>query len=253
MLDGRLANVSGMPLRQEGRLLPVDTASGASHMARDAQLLMECAQWMRQIPRDPGLFPVLRFYHWSPPCLSLGRNQDLTNPRHGRIHVDALKQNGVDIVRRPSGGRAILHVNDLTYALVMPAVSEDISSSHRSIARGLAGGLSLLGIASDDQLNAEPSGRNAADCFASTIGADLQVNGRKLMGSAQRRSEGALLEHGTLYLSSPDPLYECVFGMAFGDSVLALDEALGHRVDFDTVARALTVGLQMEFGVRFQA
>lgn len=197
------------------------------------------------------VFPALRFYRWEPPCISLGRNQDLDNPRHGRINLDAAERHGVDIVRRPSGGRAILHFHDLTYALVMPVISDDIGSSHKIIAAGLAAGLRSLGLNVDDGLTAMPANRNPADCFAAVAGADLQATGRKVMGSAQRRASGALLEHGTLYLTSPDPLYTEVFGQPFGASVAALDELLGRNVTFEEVAEALTRGLEAALDVEF--
>lgn len=202
------------------------------------------------IPRS--LFPALRFYHWDPPCISLGRNQDLDNPRHGHIDQDAARRLGVDIVRRPSGGRAILHYHDLTYALVMPADSDDISASHKLIAGGLAIGLRLLGVPVDDDLSVMPSERNPADCFAAVAGADLQARGAKVMGSAQRRSGRALLEHGTLYLTSPDPLYAEVFGQPFGGSVTALDALLGRVPAFEEVAEALTRGLEGALGIEFR-
>jgi lipoate-protein ligase A len=166
--------------------------------------------------------------------------------------MEAARELGIDIVRRPSGGRAILHVNDLTYALVMPAPDSDITASHRLIARGLAAGLRLLGLTVDDELITLPPGRNPADCFSTVAGADLQSAGRKIMGSAQRRARGALLEHGTLYLTSPEPLYSAVFGLPFGGSVTALDQALGRAVDFGVVADALRRGLEQALGVEFR-
>jgi lipoate-protein ligase A len=219
-------------------------------MRRDEALLTECSLSLSG-HGEPMLFPALRFYHWDPPCISLGRNQDVDNPRHGHIDLAGAERQGLEVARRPSGGRAILHYHDLTYALVMPADSDDIGSSHRLIARGLAAGLRLLGLRVDDSLTAMPHGRNVADCFSAAAGADLQAAGRKVMGSAQRRAGGALLEHGTLYLTSPDPLYLSVFGVPFGDTVAALDELLGRPVEFDTVAKALTRGLESVLSVRF--
>lgn len=234
------------------RLLPTETANGEYQMRRDEALLTECSLALSG-HGEPTVFPALRFYHWQPPCISLGRNQDLQNPRHGHIDLAAAERLGLDVVRRPSGGRAILHFHDLTYALVMPTTSDDVTSSHRLIAGGLAAGLRLLGLNVDDSLTAMPQGRNVADCFSAAAGADLQATGRKVMGSAQRRSGGALLEHGALYLTSPDPLYHEVFGVPFGDSVAALDELLGRAVDFEMVARAITRGLESALEVRFEA
>jgi lipoate-protein ligase A len=220
-------------------------------MRRDEMLLRECH--LAVSGDGPRLaFPALRFYHWDPPCISLGRNQDLRNPRHGHIDEDAACRLGVDLVRRPSGGRAILHYHDLTYALVMPTTSDDVSSSHKVIAGGLAGGLRMLGVPVDDEMAVMPSHRNPADCFAAVAGADLQACGAKVMGSAQRRSGRALLEHGTLYLTSPDPLYTEVFGQPFGGSVTALDALLGCVPTFEEVAEALTQGLEIALGVEFR-
>lgn len=239
------------PAPRHGRLLPTETGNGAYQMHRDEMLLRECD--LSVTGDGPALtFPALRFYRWEPPCVSLGRNQDLDNPRHGHIDQDAAKRLGVDIVRRPSGGRAILHYHDLTYALVMPAESDDISGSHKVIAGGLANGLRLLGVPVDDDLSVMPAERNPADCFAAVAGADLQARGAKVMGSAQRRSGRALLEHGTLYLTSPDPLYSEVFGQPFGDSVTALDVLLGRAPAFDEVAEALKRGLEIALGVEFR-
>ncbi len=215
-------------------------------MRCDSDLLDSCVAWLAN--RHPvGAFPCLRFYRWKPPCISLGRNQDLNNPRHGVI----TQIDGVDIVRRPSGGRAILHYHDLTYALVTPCFSTNVTEDHRHIAEGLAYGLRLLGVPVDDGLRTMPEGRNPADCFAAVAGADLQTSGRKVMGSAQKRSRGALLEHGTLYLGSPEPLYSEVFSGPIGGSVAALEELLGRPVAFAEVAEALTTGLEQALGVRF--
>lgn len=247
----------------DGCLLPTIVAPGAEQMALDEALLAGCggSEGATATPRDmpemrpgcvlPPAYPVLRFYRWSPPCISIGRNQDLQNSRHGLIDMAAARRLGIDIVRRPSGGRAILHANDLTYALVMPAPDSDITASHRLIARGLAAGLRLLGLTVDDELVALPTGRNPADCFSTVAGADLQAGGRKVMGSAQRRAHGALLEHGTLYLTPPEPLYSAVFGLPFGGSVVALDEAVGRTIGFDECADALRRGLEETLGVKF--
>lgn len=234
----------------EGRLLPTETANGGYQMKRDENLLTECALSLSG-HGVPLAFPVLRFYRWWPPCISLGRSQDIHNPRHGNIRLDAARARGVEIVRRPSGGRAILHYHDLTYSLVMPALTHDVTTSHRAIAAGLAIGLRMLGLRVDDALHVTVSGRNPADCFSAVAGADLQTAGRKVMGSAQRRSGGALLEHGTLYLTSPDPLYAEVFGEPFGGAVVALDEALGRLVRFEDAAAALKRGLESALGIRF--
>ena len=146
-----------------------------------------------------GAPPALRFYRWNPPTLSLGRNQ----PARGRYDLDALCARGIGVVRRPTGGRAVLHDRELTYSV---AVREGELGTPRecyaAINRALVAGLRRLGVAA--QLQPRTGARapvpSLAPCFKEPTEGEVVVGGRKLVGSAQRRERGVTLQHGSLLL-----------------------------------------------------
>lgn len=146
-----------------------------------------------------GAAPALRFYRWDPPCLSLGRNQ----PAAGRYDLDALRAAGVEVVRRPTGGRAVLHHHELTYSVVAPeGVLGGPRASYAAINRALVAGLRRLGVAARLQPR---TGRRApapslAPCFDEPAEGEVVAGGRKLVGSAQLREAGVVLQHGSLLL-----------------------------------------------------
>lgn len=140
---------------------------------------------------------LLRLYRWDPPCLSLGRHEPVS-----RYPALARAGEGVRVVRRPTGGRAVRHGDDLTYALAMPAdgagaVADVVRRVHATFAAALA----RLGLDATPA-DAGPAARpDAGPCFARPAGGELLVGGRKVLGSAQVRERGALLQHGALLLS----------------------------------------------------
>lgn len=172
------------------RLLDTPPAPGAWNMAVDEAL----ARSVRA-----GASPVVRFYRWSPPCLSLGRNQ----PARGRYDLDTLRARGIDVVRRPTGGRAVLHDRELTYSVV---VREGVLGSPRqcyaAINRALVAGLRALGVraALQPRTGARAPAPSLAPCFLDPTEGEVVVGGRKLVGSAQRRQGGVVLQHGSLLL-----------------------------------------------------
>jgi lipoate-protein ligase A len=140
---------------------------------------------------------VLRVYAWSRPTLSLGRNQRARDVyRH-----DSLAAGGIDVVRRPTGGRALLHDREITYSVTAPSPLESLRASYDEINAILAFALNALGV---PVRVAESGGRAAAPtavpCFAEPARGELMVEGRKLVGSAQWRDRGAMLQHGSILL-----------------------------------------------------
>jgi len=151
--------------------------------------------------------PTVRVYTWEPPALSLGYFQPLAE-----VNLAACRVAGVDVVRRPTGGRAILHEQELTYSLVAPESSPSVAGgvleSYARISQALIAGLARLGI---DARFAPPAGRLAespsAACFEVPSSYEVLVAGRKLIGSAQRRQPGVVLQHGAIPLQfNPDRL-----------------------------------------------
>jgi lipoate-protein ligase A len=195
--------------------------------------------------------PVLRFYSWSAPTLSFGRMQ--------RVPDDLLRrcsEVGVMAVRRPTGGKAILHHHEVTFSIIAPSAGlGSIIKSYRVFARAIAAGLRTLGV--EAQL-CEPGAaprRRELLCFAAPARCDLEVGGRKLLGSAQARHGGALLQQNSLPLRLSDDVKERLFGTAAAarEARVATDlaTALGHELPLDEVRDAIVAGFERELGATF--
>jgi len=146
---------------------------------------------------------VFRVYSWARPTLSLGRNQ-----RAHDVYDPALaRELGVDVVRRPTGGRAVLHWREVTYSVAAPVAGEALRESYARINRLLLDGLRRLGV---HATVARPAARtprpDAAPCFETPTEGELVVDSRKLVGSAQYREAGALLQHGSILLDDDQSL-----------------------------------------------
>jgi lipoate-protein ligase A len=196
---------------------------GEENMARDRDLLRRAVA---------GQGPLLRTYAWARPTLSLGYFQALDQV----AERGAAERLGVDVVRRFTGGGAILHHQELTFALALPAshpwAALDVSAGYLEITRPLLGILRRLGVDASFRGGSGPE-RKAANCFAGAACPDIVVQGRKLFGSAQRRSGGALVQHGSLLLDLDRELWAAVFGPRLGDGYISLAEAKpGLRVSW---------------------
>lgn len=165
-----------------------------------------------------GGLPVLRLYTWTTPALSLGRFQPETD-----VDLAACRTRGVEVVRRPTGGRALLHGADLTYAVALPrpgGAAGHVDALYRTLAAALIAGLAELGVHAELGGNRGPSG---PVCFATVQGADLRVGERKLCGSAQVQRGSLVLQHGSLLLDR----------MPFDELDLLAAPALTREVDAD--------------------
>lgn len=232
------------------RLIIDPPLDGATNMARDEALLVLHARGTAA--------PTLRLYGWAPACLSLGRFQ-----RSGEIDRERCEAEGVAVVRRPSGGRALLHERELTYALVARDDSAlgagSISESYRRISAGLLAGLAHLGAYAalaprEDRRKAKDEPQTAA-CYDSPAAYELVVDGRKLVGSAQKRHGGALLQHGALPFAPHAERLSRLLHRPPPDlaaRMLTLDQVLGRAVYFDEVAEALVNGCAATWNVSFE-
>jgi lipoyl(octanoyl) transferase len=176
-----------------------EALAGAANMAVDAALFEAVAR---------GGAPTLRFYRWDPACLSLGRNQ----PARGLYDPAAAAVRGVDIVRRPTGGQAVYHDRELTYSVAVPVgVLGSPRATYVTINRALVAGLRRLGVAAvvAEAAPAAAGPLAAGPCFQAAAPGEVVAGGRKLVGSAQRRDGGCLLQHGSLLLDgSQSPVVE---------------------------------------------
>lgn len=162
-------------------------------MARDEELLHA---------QRPGDDPILRIYQWNPPCLTLGYNQ-----REEAFAAAKVAAAGFDLVRRPTGGRAILHDHELTYAVIGtspgPLFGSSLHDAYMTINRALLRFLAGLGIDADVSPGESREAAKSLVCFRSAGRHEIRVRGRKLVGSAQRRLRGVFLQHGSI-LAGPE-------------------------------------------------
>ena len=163
----------------------------------------------RERIENPGLPNVLRLYSWQPFGVSIGYQQKMES-----IDIDACRKAGIDVVRRPTGGRAVMHANELTYTVIMSADSkEGIYAAHNRIVTRLVEGIRHLGDEGKElQVTARSDGRNIREayaegtltnvaCFTSAARHEVTWRGRKVIGSAQRRFGEVLLQHGSILLT----------------------------------------------------
>lgn len=154
--------------------------------------------------------PTLRFYTWQRPTISLGYHQRIYPSHWDTLCWDQDGQT-IDRVQRPTGGRAVLHQGDLTYALIAPGFSASRSAAYGQICEFLIQGWRSLGV----ELHYGSTGRGYIqnpNCFATATGADLVLsNGSKFIGSAQKRSGDVILQHGSMCLNPDDRLWRQVF------------------------------------------
>src|SRR5688572_26047451 len=167
---------------------------GARNMAIDAELLDE-------VEKSENSRTIVRFYGWRVPTISLGRNQKVDKA----VDADYCRVHGIDIVHRPTGGRAVLHDDELTYAVISNdthAFGDTIYGNYKRVSEALCLGYNTLGIPAvlaPDTRKPSPMADDAdPPCFLSTSRYELMVNGRKIVGSAQRRVQHSFLQHGSM-------------------------------------------------------
>ena len=234
------------------RLLVTEPLDGALNMALDEALLLG-----RLAGTTP---PTLRFFAWEPATVSLGYGQALDH----RIDVAAATALGIGLVRRPTGGSAILHEGpalELTYSVVARAGdfegADDLLETYRWIGAALAAGLRRLS-APVEMVPVQPSDPTSMPtfCFARTGSYELEAGGLKVVGSAQRRQGTAFLQHGAVMLGAAPERLRRVFPGAGGPTerdplagMTTLEAVLGRRPSFTETAEALARGFRKIHGI----
>ncbi len=179
----------------------------------------------------------LRLYRWAPHCLSFGRHEPALR-RYDRARIESL---GLDVVRRPTGGRAVWHAEELTYAIAAPADElGGLRQAYHEIHAMLLDGFVRLGIAGELAPAGRPVGPAAGACFASPAGGEIMVGGRKAVGSAQLREGAGLLQHGSILLAGrQDVVHAVTRGECPPDLAGSLTEYTGTDLDPGRVAEAV--------------
>jgi len=173
---------------------PFHIKSGACNMQTDHFLAREM---YRNLDK-----PLLRFYAWTPFCISLGYHQNALDVNH-----DLCQKRGIDLVRRPTGGRAILHATELTYSVIYPFTGIDVTTIYRLIHLPFVKALQNIGIPAEfksAQIDLRKAYKTdqAILCFATSAKYEVEIAGKKLIGSAQRIYKKAILQHGSVLLGS---------------------------------------------------
>jgi lipoate-protein ligase A len=236
--------------RPHWRLLDTGPHDGFTNMAVDEALL--------EVYAASGGSPLLRFYRWSPPALSLGYGQQI----EADVNLERCRALGIDVVRRPTGGRAVLHDDEVTYSVVIreddPLAAMGVLASYLMVSQALIRGLSHLGIAAAliplrRPVRAPAQGISPV-CFVSPSSYEVAVDGQKIIGSAQRRSKGVIMQHGSLpirldremlftVLRSPTGMgYSAHEEETFRARMTTLQEAGKQAYDYAEVIRALSRG-----------
>lgn len=198
--------------------------------------------------------PVLRFYRWSPACLSLGRNQPA-----GGYAPDALGRRGVEVVRRPTGGRAVLHDRELTYSVsVADGAFGGPREAYAAVNRALVAGLRRLGI--EASLHRASGARapvpSMSPCFEEPVEGEVTAAGAKLVGSAQRRWDGVLLQHGSLPLEDDQTALSELLAepwKAPAAPPATLAALMGRVPPWPELTAALAEGFRATLGVEMEA
>jgi lipoate-protein ligase A len=182
----------------------------------------------------------LRLYAWSPSCLSFGRHE----PALRRYDVGRIAALGLAVVRRPTGGRAVWHAGELTYAIAAPWLGlGTLRQAYETIHLMLRDALRSLGAAAELAPRQPAAPLGAGACFAAPGGGEVTVHGGKVVGSAQCRHGAGLLQHGSVLLDHDQSVVATVTcgddGPATRDGSLPLDRALGRRVDWEEAATAV--------------
>ena len=236
---------------------PEPGASGAWNMALD-EAILEHAQAGRGVS-----LPTLRLYAWAPACLSLGHAQPFTDVDSAR-----LEERGWEVVRRATGGRAILHTDELTYSVIAPTdeprVAGSVLESYNRLAQALLLGVQILGVPVEMSEVAQNNIlRNNPVCFEVPSSYEITVNGKKLIGSAQARKKEGVLQHGSLPLTGD--LARICQALVFENEAArqeaskrllaratTVETALGRAVSWETAAQAFVHAFEAQLGLTFE-
>ena len=179
----------------------------------------------------------LRLYRWDPPCLSFGRNE----PALSRYDRAEIERRGWDVVRRPTGGRAVWHGDEVTYAVAAPVTAfGSLADTYRAIHERIACALRSLGVPAEVARAVRTPDLAAGACFAASVGGEITVKRRKVVGSAQIREGDAFLQHGSILLDGTQDLVRSVTrGTAPPTGEVTLRALAGRALTFAEVAEAI--------------
>lgn len=206
-----------------------------------------------RLPESPET--CVRFYRWAKPTASLGYYQDAAKA----VNLEACRLRGVDVVRRMTGGKLVLHDAEVTYSVASSdsgVFSTGLKESYRLISRALLAGLAKMGLQARLAGASPPSYAKAyLPCFSHPARDEVEIRGKKIIGSAQKRMGTRFIQHGSIPLRTDPALLKAVSRVEERDpevSMTSLSEALGRPVDFEEAVRHFAAGFSEFFGVRLE-
>jgi lipoate-protein ligase A len=236
----------------------IDSAGSATfNMAADEALLQAC-----QSGNDG--FPVFRFYWWENPTLSLGAKERLSEA----ADLQECIANNISLVRRSTGGRAVLHDKELTYSIIAPTevfpFDTDVERSYQQISKAMLQGLAATGIELEitaGQRKIKPQSGSVAEhmpCFAAPSRHEITYKGKKVIGSAQRRVKGAVLQHGSILLKAETQKLAQITGAGaketelLQDLMIGLEDIKGERIERQKLIDPLAEAFRINFDASAQ-
>ena len=240
-------------IHEEWHWISDDRRSAEMNMAVDTALLADCEQG--RIP------PTVRLYGWAEPAITLGYSQKTER----EVDIERCRELGIAVVRRPTGGRALLHhQGELTYAVVAPVslapFDRGLKATFSAVSEALLAGLQNFGIQGDINTSKQRSGpvRSPA-CFASLNHCEITVDGKKLIGSAQKRTAKAFLQHGSVMMDADHKLFASLLKFddeneryatqqRLMDSTTTLNQVCHRNISFEEIRTALQKGFQKTLG-----
>ena len=213
--------------------------------------------------------PTIRFYGWNPPTLSIGYFQKVEK----EINMNAVKENNLGFVRRPTGGRGVLHDKELTYSVIVseehPDMPHTVTEAYRVISEGILEGFKMLGLdayfaipRTAEEIQGLKDPRSAV-CFDAPSWYELVVEGRKVAGSAQTRQKGVILQHGSILLDLDEDLLFNLFNYPservkermqknFKNKAVAINAIRNHPVTMDEAKEAFKVGFEKGLNINLE-
>ncbi|TRZ37611.1 lipoate--protein ligase family protein [Niallia circulans] len=247
--------------KETWRFIDTGNSSPSFNMALDEALL----DW-----HSTGDFPpVIRFYGWNPATLSIGYFQKVEK----EIDMDAVKELNLGFVRRPTGGRGVLHEHELTYSVIVseehPDMPKTVTEAYRVISEGILQGFHLLGldayfsVPKTEAQKASLKNPRSAVCFDAPSWYELVVEGRKVAGSAQTRQKGVILQHGSILLDlDEDKLFRLFkysndrikekMQAAFKEKAVAINAITDKQITIDMAKKAFKEGFERGLNIELQ-
>lgn len=224
------------------KLIEYKVYNGIKNMQIDSEILEESIT-------NKVTEPIVRFYAWSPACVSLGRNQ-----KEEHVNTEYCKTHNIDIVRRVTGGRGLLHDDEVTYSFVCPCDyligGESIIKSYKEISSAIIVGFKKLGIELD--FGGKKKINNSFDyCMALSTGADLCYEDKKLIGSAQFRKQNYLLQHGSVLFSYKKDVVDAIFNETTPENTITCIKEINPDLTRLDIVNAMTMGFKEYFNLSY--